>query len=201
MNFISDSFAVSLYPLATFIHKRSASSYLMARIPAPNPTLAKYRNRGFRYIRPGSAQYDRLFEPYKCRRVGDKHCWTVKLNSNAGNEDFYYPILANTWRLVDNTGRGGFWMDCGLLRSAFLEERYCVSSSLLSSLCSNSTMWYARGPSFIQHKSDSHTTGRMSSCTTLSQHSFDVIGDLIGGPYHINGIFCLPAVFFVLLRI
>ncbi len=37
MNFISDSFAVSLYPLATFVHKRSASSYLMARIPAPQP--------------------------------------------------------------------------------------------------------------------------------------------------------------------
>lgn len=140
MNFISDSYAVSLYPRATFVHKKSASSYLISHGPAPNPVLAKYRARGFTYVRPGKT-YNELFEPFKRRRVGDKYCWMISLKPFDDHDDDFNPLLANTWSLIDNMRRPGFWMDCGIMRSLYLQESYCVTSRLLSSLCPDTSLW------------------------------------------------------------
>ncbi|KAK0231884.1 hypothetical protein EDD85DRAFT_744641, partial [Armillaria nabsnona] len=79
MNFITDSHAFSLYPVATFIHHKAANSYLMATTTIPHPAIKKYTKRGFKYICSGD-EYEELFHPYVNRRVGDKFTWIVDLN-------------------------------------------------------------------------------------------------------------------------
>ncbi len=78
-----------------------------------------------------------MFHPYVNRQVGDKYTWIVDLNDEHRTEDdeMYYPVMANTWRLIDATGTGGFWLDTGLLRSSVLDESYCICSNFIPTIC------------------------------------------------------------------
>lgn len=143
MNFITESHAFALYPVATFLHHKSANSYLTDRPIVIHPGIEKYTKRGFEYIRSGD-EYEEMFHPYVNRRVGDKHSWTVNLDPNHSrdDDDLYHPAMANTWRLVDTTPSGGFWMDAGLMRSSVLDESYCICSNFLPTICPDGPIQY-----------------------------------------------------------
>ncbi len=134
MNFITDLHAFSLYPVATFIHHKAANSHLTASTTTIHPAIEKYTKRGFEYIRSGD-EYEELFQPYVNRRVGDKYTWIVDLNPNTEDDELYFPVMANTWRLIDMTTSGGFWLDAGLLRSSMLDESYSMCSNFLPTIC------------------------------------------------------------------
>ncbi|PBK83766.1 hypothetical protein ARMGADRAFT_1037601 [Armillaria gallica] len=136
MNFIMESHAFALYPVATFLHRKSTNSYLMDRPIVIHPGIEKYTKQGFEYIRSGD-EYEEMFHLYVNRQVGDKHLWTVNLDPNHShdNDDLYHPAMANTWRLVDTTPSGGFWMDAGLMWSSVLDKSYCICSNFLPTIC------------------------------------------------------------------
>ncbi len=146
MNFISAWHAISLYPLATFVHRSSALSQRIARYQQSHLIIKKYQSRGFTFL-DGGDTYNDLFFPEVCRRVGDTHSWVVPLQPDGelvlGTEDeSYHPIMSNTWRLVDCTRDRGYWIDTSFMHSVNMDESYCIASTLIPLIYAEGDIWY-----------------------------------------------------------
>ncbi|KAK0452790.1 uncharacterized protein EV420DRAFT_1273623 [Desarmillaria tabescens] len=97
MNFIMSTHAYSLYPLATLQRKFAVNSFFTKRLIGDHLAIVKYKEHGFTYI-PTGEDYEVMFQPYKCRRVGDKFTLTVSLNMEKEEDgDLFHPEMANMW--------------------------------------------------------------------------------------------------------
>ncbi len=95
MNFISYYYAVSLYPKATFLLKRSVYSYDISSNGDMGP-VNKYKSRGYTYEEKDVHHYPELYFPKINRRVGDRHLWLIGMRPEDEPER-ENPLMANTW--------------------------------------------------------------------------------------------------------
>ena len=124
MNFISCDAAYSLYPKATF---KSSTALICKDVNdvRTESAIDKYRNRGWKiYDDIYDLDYKRDYYAFQERWVGDRHCWTIPLDTTSITERVPFikgspsltcdPIVACSW-VLRGTSRG--------------EMAYCVVTS------------------------------------------------------------------------
>ncbi len=122
MNFLTYSYVISLYPALTFIKKAALTNN---RHSSPSDdAIRKYKRHRWKYV--GERSSPQLDYRGDTRKVGDEHCWVVKLFHNARE---YHHLEGNTWSL-GFTHSSRIRMDCGVLTSPFLVENYCVDHQI-----------------------------------------------------------------------
>lgn len=148
MNIITFDAAYSFYPIATF-EDRSA-----LKIPGSRhrpDVLAKYIKRGWRaysVLRPGdlAQPYESPFLPNVTRWVGDRHCWTVPLDTSGvtprtalspSSEQFSWdPSTQNGWTILTTPSSLASLsipeMDTKLIATTVFRYNYLVPSDSLS---------------------------------------------------------------------
>ncbi|KAG2134676.1 hypothetical protein BD769DRAFT_1443076 [Suillus cothurnatus] len=148
MNIITFDAAYSFYPIATFENRCAL------KIPGSRhrpDVLAKYIKRGWRVysvFRPGDVAqpYESPFLPNVTRWVGDRHCWTVPLDTSGvtprtalspSSEQFSWdPSTQNGWKML--TAPSSFpslsvpEMDAKLIATTVFRYNYMVPSDALS---------------------------------------------------------------------
>ncbi|KAG1815347.1 hypothetical protein EV424DRAFT_1412293 [Suillus variegatus] len=148
MNIITFDAAYSFYPIATF-EDRSA-----LKIPGSRhrpDVLAKYIKRGWRaysLFRPGdlARPYESPFLPNITRWVGDRHCWTVPLDTSGvelrgalspSSEQFSWdPSTQSGWTLLTKPSSLANFkvpeMDANLVATTIFRYSYMIPSQSLS---------------------------------------------------------------------
>lgn len=149
MNIITFDAAYSFYPIATF-EDRSA-----LKIPGSRhrpDVLAKYIKRGWRVYSmfgPGdlARPYDSPFLPNVTRWVGDRHCWTIPLDTSGvklrtalspSSEHFSWdPSTQNGWKMLTKPihSESSFsepQMDADLIMTTIFRYNYMIPTKSLS---------------------------------------------------------------------
>ncbi|KAK0493763.1 hypothetical protein EDD18DRAFT_1107751 [Armillaria luteobubalina] len=127
MNFIMYGHAVSLYPKATFLKKRSAYSYNIKSSVDMSP-VDKYKAQGIIYEDNNVNNSYKLYYPGINWRIGDDYSWMIDLRPEDGS-DRVNPLIANTWRIMGCDEISGFWIDAGIMHAGRLDESYTIAST------------------------------------------------------------------------
>ncbi|PBK91213.1 hypothetical protein ARMGADRAFT_1081997 [Armillaria gallica] len=129
MNFILYGYAISLYPKATFMSKRSAHSYNISS-NGDMGTVNKYKAHGFIYEEKDVTQSPELYFPRINHRIGDDFSWMIDMRPEDGPER-ENPLTMNMWRMMGCNTIDGFWIDAGIMHAGRLDESYSIASTVI----------------------------------------------------------------------